>query len=231
MMFGIKLSTLSVLLGLLVVAPNLYGLLKPAALAAAARRFSRHTPTGVLLILVATAWFIFNVSQESLSDFAPLKKYFFLLFAGVGLGACLFVHDFLAVRGLAVVLLLLAKLMVDTARWVETEWRLVIVVWAYAMIIAGMWLTISPWRLRDLLEWATASEQRTRFLSGLRLAFGLIVILLGVTVFRSAEQKSAVTFAPAQPVAPASLAYGLRKQFFGSPVSIKNVSRLDREVC
>mgnify|MGYP001125099086 CR=1 FL=1 len=34
----------------------------------------------------------------------------------MGLGACIFVQDFLAVRGLAVVLLLLAKLMVDTGR-------------------------------------------------------------------------------------------------------------------
>ena len=32
-------------------------------------------------------------------------------------------------------------------------------------------------------------DQRTRWLSGLRAAFGLLVLCLGLTVFRAAEQK------------------------------------------
>lgn len=200
-MFGIKLSTLSVLLGLLVVVPNVWGVLKPASLAGAARKFPRHTPIGVALMLLATVWFIYNVSQESLSDFARMKSWFYLLFGAVGIGACFFVQDFLAVRGLAVVLLLLAKLMVDTARWADTGWRLVIVVWAYVFVIAGMWFTISPWRLRDLIHWATANENRVRLLSAVRLAFGLLVLVLGLTVFRSLEQQNALSARPAPVVA------------------------------
>ncbi|MCX6905110.1 MAG: hypothetical protein NTW03_16850 [Verrucomicrobia bacterium] len=199
-MFGIKLTTLSVVLGCLVMVPGAIGVLKPGALAVAARKFPRHTGVGVVLMLLATVWFIYNVSLESLSDFSRMKDWFYLLFGGVGVGACLFVRDFLAVRGLAVVLLLLGRLMVDTARWVETDWRLVIVVWAYALVVAGIWLTISPWRLRDLIEWTTANERRTRCLSGLRLAFGMFLVLLGLTVFRAAEAKSADHAAVAPPV-------------------------------
>ena len=77
--------------------------------------------------------------------------------------------------------------MVDTARWVDTEWRLVIVTWAYVMIVGGIWFTVSPWRLRDLLDWANASASRTRLLSGLRLAFAVFVLLLGLTAIRAAE--------------------------------------------
>jgi len=58
------------------------------------------------------------------------------------------------------------------------------VTWAYVWVFAGMWFTISPWRLRDIILWATASEARTRFLNGVRLAFGLFVVALGLTVFR-----------------------------------------------
>jgi len=47
-----------------------------------------------------------------------------------------------------------------------------------------MWFTISPWRLRDLIEWGTASEARTRLFSGLRLAFGVFMLALAVTVYR-----------------------------------------------
>jgi hypothetical protein len=82
-------------------------------------------------------------------------------------------------------LLLLAKLMVDTGRphLTETAWVLVIQTWAYVLVIAGMWFTVSPWRLRDLLDWATANEQRVRIGSAIRLAFGLSVALLGFTKF------------------------------------------------
>jgi hypothetical protein len=52
-----------------------------------------------------------------------------------------------------------------------------------------MWFTVSPWRLRDIIDWSTANDQRIRLLSGLRLGFGLLVIVLGLTVYRTAEKK------------------------------------------
>jgi hypothetical protein len=178
-----SLSTLAIILGLAVAAPNGYGLWKPAAFGAAVRRFPRSLTWGYALMLLATGWFIWNVHRESIADFEPLKPLLYTLFAGVGIGACVYVKDFLAIRGCAVVFLLLSKLMVDTARWVETEWRLVIVIWAYVLVVAGMWFTISPWRMRDLLFWGTASEQRIQIGSGIRLAFGLFVIALGLLVY------------------------------------------------
>ena len=84
---------------------------------------------------------------------------------------------------MAVVLLLLAKFTLDTARWHDSSWRLVLVVWAYLWVVAGIWFTISPWRMRDLLNWATANEQRVRLGSAIRLGIGLFVAILGLTVF------------------------------------------------
>ncbi len=204
-MTDIKLSTLAIVLGLLTIALNISGVLKPATFAAKARKFPRYTPIGVFLMLAATAWFEYYLSLESVSDFASFKKYLYILFAAVGIGTCFFVQDFLPVRGLAALLLLAAKLMVDTARWVDTEWRLVIITWAYVWIIAGMWFTVSPWRLRDLIDWATANQQRVRVLSGIRVAFGVFVILLGVTVFRAEEQKGNPTVTRVAPEIAASI--------------------------
>src|SRR6185295_10516989 len=114
----LKLWMVTVLLGLVLTALNIYGVLKPAEFGAALRKFPRYTPAGYILMVLATLWFLAYVKQESIADFASFKPVLLLLFALVGLGACLFVHDFLPVRGLAVVFLLLAKLIVDTARWV-----------------------------------------------------------------------------------------------------------------
>ena len=180
---AIKLSTLSICLGLLVALINLFGVFKPSEFGAAARKFPRSIPAGYALTLAGTAWFMWNVSHESLADFERLKPILFTLFIGVGLGTCFFVRDFLAVRGVSVLLLLLAKLMVDAQRWATSDWRLVIAVWAYALVVAGTWFTVSPWRLRDILYWATASEKRIRIGSAMRAAFGIFVAVLGLTVF------------------------------------------------
>lgn len=178
-----KLSTLAILLGLGMSVPQIYGLLNPAGFAQAARRLPRHVPLGWVFMLLATAWFVWNVNQEKDADFAAMKPMLLTVFVGVGAGTCLFVQDFLAARGLAVLFLLLAQLMVDTARWAETNWRWVISGWAYVLVLAGMWFTIAPWRLRDLLEWGTATDKRVRVGCVLRLAFALLVTWLGLTVY------------------------------------------------
>jgi len=176
---------LAILLGLVLGLPQIYGLVNPPGFAASLRKFPRSLPWGYALMLLGTAWFLWNLSQESIADFASYKNVLLAGFAAVGIGACIFVQDFLAVRGLAAVLLLLAKLMVDTGRphLGESAWVLLIQAWAYVLVLVGMWLTISPWRLRNVLEWATANEKRIKIGCGIRLAFGLLVAFLGFTKF------------------------------------------------
>ena len=176
---------MSVVLGLGMGLPQIYGLFKPTAFGAALRKFPRSSPWGWALMLLGTAWFLWNLSQESISDFASYKNALFAGFAAIGIGTCVFVQDFLAVRGLAVVFLLLARMMVDAGRpsLGETSWALVIQSWAYLLVLGGIWFTVSPWRLRDFLEWGTANEKRIKIGCGLRLAFGLLVAILGLTKF------------------------------------------------
>jgi hypothetical protein len=190
-----SLSTLAIVLGLLYAVPHIYGIMRPAAFGVAIRKFPRYTPIGYVLVLGATAWFLYYLSLESVSDFTSFKPVLYALFAGVGVGTCLFVRDFLPVRGLAALLLLTGKLMVDTGRphLGETAWVLVIQILAYIWVIVGMWLTISPWRLRDAINWATANERRTRLVSSCRLAFGIVLVLLGLTVFRGAGERVVAT--------------------------------------
>ncbi len=181
-----KLSLLSIVLGVGLAVPQVYGLTRPAAFVAAARRLPRSISWGNALMAISTIWFLWNLGQENIADFAALKKYLLLGFAAIGIGTCVFVRDYLGARGLAVFFLLLAKLMVDTGRphLNETSWVLVIQTWAYVLVMAGMWFTISPYRLRDVIEWATANDRRVQLGCGLRLAFAAFVVGLGLTAFR-----------------------------------------------
>jgi len=181
-----KLSLLSILLGIGMGVPQVFGLTRPAQVAATANKFPRNLAAGVVLMLLGTAWFVWNVNVEPIADFSAFKPYMIGGFIAVGVLSCLFVQDFLAVRGLAVVLLLLAKLMLDTGRphLGESPFVVVIQTWAYVFVVMGIWFTVTPWKLRDILDWATATETRTRLLSGVRLAFAAFVLILGLTVFR-----------------------------------------------
>jgi hypothetical protein len=180
----ISLSTLAILMGLGVSGLQIPGLRNPAGFRKAARAFPRSESWGWALMLLGTGWFLMYLREENISDFAAYKPAMMLGFGAVGIATCLFVRDYLAIRGLAIVLLLLAKLMVDTARDADTPWRLVIVTWAYMMVVAGMWFTVSPWRMRDLILWATETERRIKILSVARLIFGILVVVLGLTVYR-----------------------------------------------
>jgi len=182
-----KLSLLSILLGLGLGAPQVYGLARPKEFAAAVKKFPRNLAAGIALMLLGTAWFLWIVNQEPISDFAAFKPYMMAAFAAVGILSCVFIQDFLAVRGLAVVLLLLGKLMVDTGRphLGDSPWVLLIQAWAYVLIVAGIWFTVAPWRLRDFLNWATATEPRIKIGSAIRLSFALLVLILGLTAFHA----------------------------------------------
>jgi hypothetical protein len=181
-----KASLLVTLLGLGYALPQIFGLLQPARFGEWLRQFPRSDFWGYVLMPLGTIWFLWNLKQDQIADFAAFKPALFIGFAVVGFGSCVFVRDFLAVRGLAVVVLLVAHLTLNAIRWVDTDWRLVVTTWAYVWVVLAIWFTISPWRLRDFIGWLTASEARIRATCAARLVFGLIVALIGLTAIRQA---------------------------------------------
>ena len=201
----ISLANLSVLLGVFLSALSGYSLARPAAVGQAMRAFPRANAPGYVLILAATAWFLWNIRSEDMADYREIKHWFYIGFGAVGIGSCIYLRDFLAVRGLAVFMLLLAKLMLDTQRDYMlaapeahmSEWRLVFAVWAYAIIFMCMWWVISPWRMRDLIEWMTAKPSRLVIKSWVRIALGILLIALGLIVFRITPSMRAISDAAA----------------------------------
>ncbi|MCS7091081.1 MAG: hypothetical protein RMN51_00095 [Verrucomicrobiota bacterium] len=181
-----RLSWLSFGLGMLFVVCGWLSWRRPAAAGAFLRRFPRSVPWGTALMLLATGWFLYYVSLENIADFAPIKPHLMLAFGVIGLGTCLFVKDYLGARGLAVLWLLLAKLMLDTGRayLLDSKWVLVNQALAYLFILAGIWVTISPFRLRDWIYWCTQNQRRFQGMSMAALGLGTALILLSVTAYR-----------------------------------------------
>jgi hypothetical protein len=178
------LSTLAMILGAAYCVPQIYALINPKDFTERARAFPRCQSWGFALMGIGTAWFLFNLNNEAIADFAAYKKWMLFGFGAIGVLTCIYVRDYLAVRGLAVCLLLLAWFTLNHTRWAESAGRLVLVVWAYTWVVCGMWFSVSPWRLRDFLNWWTGTQQRLRVGSLVQLTIGVVVLLLGATVFR-----------------------------------------------
>ena len=182
-MLEISLATLSLILGAVAVLKGVMGFMGGDKVRDFISGFSRNNTAGYVLILAAMVWFLFILKDENMADFENLRTPFYVFILLTGIGSCLYLKDFLAVRGAAVLMLLLAKLIVDTARFHESEWRLVLVTVAYLMVIGGMLFTVSPWRMRDLLAWVTVDEQRFKILCGVRIGFGVLLLALGFFEF------------------------------------------------
>lgn len=179
-----KLSQLCLLLGFGYALPNIYGVLNPKLFGELLRKFPRNVGVGAVLMLAATGWFEWLLLNEKLADIAPWKPVLQAGFLFAGVASCFVLQDFLAVRGLAILMMLLANQMLDTQRWHPSLFKNVVTVWAYSFAIAGMWFVVSPWRLRDWIGWNTATEARLRQGTLLRAAFGIGVAVLGLTVLK-----------------------------------------------
>ena len=180
----ISLANLSMILGAMALAKGVYFITAAKKACEMIKAFPRNDNAGYLLILISMVWFLLILKGENMADFEWARTFFNVFILVTGIGSCLYLKDYLAVRGAAVLMMLIAKLIVDTARFHESEWRLVLVTAAYLMVIGGMWFTVSPWRMRDLFAWGTADEKRFKILCVVRIGFGILLLMLGIFEFK-----------------------------------------------
>ena len=140
------------------------------------RNFPRNREAGVVLTLVAGAWFFFLVQRMDLGDFDPWRN---TVLIGTPIAAALaimFIPDFLAVRALGACALLIAEPMLESAFLRDEKIRLVLVVLTYAWVVLGMFWVGMPYTLRDQIAWVSASEKRWRAAAFAGLAYGALLV-------------------------------------------------------
>lgn len=139
--------------------------------------FPRSQKAAYILLGTAAAWFLYKVTQLGPADFGQYKNILFIAFLVVALGSFIYVPDFLAVRGLAALILLIAGALLD-ASLIHYGSALVLKVFVYLAIVLALILGANPYKLRDFFEWLYKTELRPRIFGGIFAAYGLL--LLGV---------------------------------------------------
>jgi hypothetical protein len=146
-----------------------------------AKAFPRSQNAAYLLLGGATVWFLYKVTQLGPADFGQYKELLFALFLITAVSSFYFVPDFLAVRGLAAMILLVAGALLDAAYMQDPETRLFLVSFVYLAIVAALVLGASPYKLRDFLTWLYKSEQRPQVFGAIFAAYGLLLVAMSFT--------------------------------------------------
>lgn len=139
--------------------------------------FPRSRTAAYILLGSAAAWFLYKVTQLGPADFGQYKNLLFTLFLVTALGSFIYVPDFLAVRGLAALILLSAGTLLDAA-FMQYGAALILKSFVYFAIVVALVLGANPYKLRDFFEWLYRKEPRPRIFGGVFAVYG--VLLLGV---------------------------------------------------
>ena len=177
-----SLTQASLLTGFLLISLGILIIQKNSKVRSSILAFPRSRRPSFWLVAIATAWFLWrHVAFLSEADFGNYK----LLIGAVALGTAIlsfvFVPDFLAVRGLAMVILLWAREVLDAAFLQDASSRLVLVTVIYILIIFSIYFGAWPYKLKDFLAWMSLESNRFTSLGRILSTVGLLIIILSFT--------------------------------------------------
>lgn len=168
--------------GLLLILLGVPLLLNHSGYVAMLKAFPRSTAASYLFFGVGAAWFLYAIWHLSPADFGEYRTYLFIGFLLVAVLSFKCVPDFLAVRGLATIVLMGAMPLLQAAYMeYEKPQRLLMVSVVYLALSGAIWLGAQPWRLRDFFAWLFAQPARGRRLGGALAAYGLILAIVAFT--------------------------------------------------
>ncbi|MBA3831389.1 MAG: hypothetical protein H0X34_05785 [Chthoniobacterales bacterium] len=146
-------------------------------------RFPRSRTAGAALLTIDLVWSIWLLATMEMGEFSNFRKPLLILLP-IGYFLVLkFVEEFLAVRALGILCLLAAEPLLDAAFLRPQASRLLLTVFTYLMIVAGLFWVTMPYLLRDQINWSAKNSGRWRVVSGIGLMLGLAILLCAVIAY------------------------------------------------
>lgn len=133
-----------------------------------------------IVLLWSTIW-LYIMSLGFLNMIRPLLP---ILFVVATVLTCVYCKELLMCRAIGGLLVLIPTPLLSAAAWHPSLWRYVMLVFAYAIVIEGMFITGMPWILRDQITWAYKKPIRARLIDGFLIAIGILFVILAFTAYR-----------------------------------------------
>lgn len=178
-----SLSQVAFVLGLIFTIAYSLPLKFPEASESWLRSFPRNYPIGVGLTAAALIWFLWLIQYMDLMEYTPHRPKFLVGFTLIAVASVIFLKDFLAARALGVLLLLLAKVLLDAAFLRDESSRYLITILAYLMVVKGIAFVAWPYLMRDGIDWLYNSRRRPAICFTAGVILGVILIIFGVFIY------------------------------------------------
>jgi len=182
MIYHLSLCTAGLIAGAFLVVVGLLGLVKPD-FAQVVKQFPRSRVAGVVLLTICLAWTFWLVATIQMGEFSSFRRPLLIALPIGYVLALFFVDEFLAVRALGILCLLVAEPLLDAAFLRYESSRLLVTVFAYLLIIAGLFWVAIPYVLRDQINWSARSVFRWRCLHAIVLVYGCVILKFAFTQY------------------------------------------------
>jgi len=177
MIYQLTLFTTGLAAGLLLILSHAFALAREESCIVRARAFPRSRPAATGLLAVAAVWSFLLVSAIDLGEFSPLRNVMLVAIVAGAILSWIYVPEFLAARALGMLLLLAAEPLLESAVLRTEPTRLLLVVLAYAWVVAGLFFVGMPYLLRDAIEWVSASPLRWKSAAIGGVAWGIALVV------------------------------------------------------
>jgi len=161
--------------GVFLILVGFVGLVKPD-FANAIQRFPRSRVAGIVLLTICLAWTVWLLATIQMGEFSSFRRPLLIVLPIGYVLTLFFVDEFLAVRALGVLCLLAAEPLLAAAFLRYETSRLLVTVFAYLLIVAGLFWVAIPYVLRDQINWSARSAFRWRCLHGIALIYGGVIL-------------------------------------------------------
>jgi len=181
MIYHLSLQDAGLIAGIFLLLFAAPGFVKPELVCGVAQQFPRSRSLGVALLTIDLLWSFWLVATMEMGEFSAFRRPLLILLP-IGYFLVLkFVAEFLAVRALGIFCLLAAEPLLEAAFFRYETSRLLVTVFAYLLIVAGLFWVTMPYLLRDQINWSARSMVRCRLMHAIVLLYGAAILAFALT--------------------------------------------------
>lgn len=184
MIYDFSLHTMGIVAGVFLLVISLPGFIKPSAVQAWLKALPRSRVAGVALLTVVLIWAFWLLATMEMGEFSSFRRPLLIVLPIGYVLVVRFVEEFLAVRALGILCLLAAEPLLEAGffRWDETS-RLFVTVFAYLLVVAGLFWVTMPYLLRDQINWSAETKTRWHAVHGIAALYGIVILACALTQY------------------------------------------------
>ena len=179
MIYDLSLRTAGILAGLFLLLLALPSLIMPGVVREWMKSLPRSRIAGALLLTAALIWSFWLLVTMEMGEFENFRRPLMIVLPIGYVLVLKFVNEFLAVRAIGILCLLAANPLLEAAFLRHDPSRLLVTVFAYILIVMGLFWVTMPYLLRDQIAWWSRS-------SGRWMAINLVCVIYGGAILACA---------------------------------------------